>query len=46
MRFRAEHHRPHGWAPPQTLFIPSRCGCTTDYFPVPVGDGLWPLVPI
>ena len=26
MRFRAEHLRPHGWAPPQTLFIPNWCG--------------------
>ena len=46
MRFRAEHLRPHGWAPLQTLFIPSWCGCTTEYLPVPVGDGWWHLVPI
>jgi hypothetical protein len=46
MRFRAEHLRPHGWAPPQTLFVPSWWSCTTEYLPVPVGDGWWHLVPI
>ena len=46
MRFRAEHLRPHGWAPPQTLFIPSWCGCTTEYLPVSTDDGWWGLVPI
>ena len=46
MRFRAEHLRPHGWAPPQTLHIPDWCGCTTEYLPVPAGDGWWQLVPI
>ena len=46
MRFRAEHLRPHGWAPPQTLQIPDWCGCSTEYLPVPAGDGWWSLVPI
>jgi hypothetical protein len=46
MRFRAEDLRPHGWAPPQTLQIPDWCGCSTEYLPVPVGDGWWQLVPI
>jgi hypothetical protein len=45
-RFRAEHLRPHGWAPPQTLHIPDWGGCTTEYLPVPVGDGWWLMVPI
>jgi hypothetical protein len=46
MRFRREH-LPHGWAPPpQTLHIPDWCGCTTEYLPVPEGDGWWVLVPI
>ena len=40
MRFRAEHLRPHGWAPPQTLHVPDWCGCTTEYLPVPVGGRL------
>ncbi len=38
--------RPHGWTPPQTLYVPDWCGCTTEYLPVPVGDGWWQLVPI
>ena len=38
--------RPHGWKPPQTLHIPDWCGCTTEYIPVPAGDGWWQLVPI
>jgi hypothetical protein len=46
MRFRAEHLRPHGWRPPQTLHIPDWCGCSTEYLPVPTGDGWWQLVPI
>ena len=25
---------------------PDWCGCTTEYLPVPVGDGWWHLVPI
>jgi hypothetical protein len=36
----------HGWSPPQTLHNPDWCGCTTEYLPVPVGEGLWHLVPI
>jgi hypothetical protein len=46
MRVRAEHLRPHGWTPPQTLHIPDWCGCTTEYPPVPNGDGWWQMVPI
>jgi hypothetical protein len=46
MRFRAADLRPHGWRPPQTLQIPDWCGCTTEYLPVPTGDGWWHLVPI
>src|SRR5437867_2174492 len=46
MRFRAEDLRPHGWRPPQTLQIPDWCGCSTEYLPVPTGDGWWLLVPI
>ena len=46
MRFRAADLRRHGWAPPQTLQIPDWCGCSTEYLPVPTGDGWWPLVPI
>jgi hypothetical protein len=46
MRFRAEHLRPHGWRPPQTVQIPNWCGCSTEYLPVAVGDGWWQLVPI
>jgi hypothetical protein len=46
MRFRASDLRPHGWTPPQTLHIPDRCGCTTEYLPVPAADGWWDLVPI
>jgi hypothetical protein len=46
MRFHAADRRPHGWPPPQTLQIPDWCGCTTEYIPVPVGDGWWQLVPI
>jgi hypothetical protein len=36
--------RPHGWRPLQTLQIPDWCGCSTEYLPVPVGDGRWQLV--
>src|SRR5262249_20767754 len=32
---------PHGWTPPQTLQIPDWCGCSTEYVPVPTGDGWW-----
>jgi hypothetical protein len=46
MQFRAGDLRPHGWRPPQTLQIPDWCGCSTEYLPVPVGDGWWQLVPI
>jgi Ketopantoate reductase PanE/ApbA len=46
MRFRAEDLRPHGWAPAQTFQIPDWCGCSTEYLPVPVGDGWWLMVPI
>ena len=45
MRFRANDLRRQGWAPSQTLQIPDRCGCSTEYLPVPAGDG-WVLVPI
>jgi hypothetical protein len=31
---------------PQTLEIPDWCGCSTEYLPVPAGDGGWSLVPI
>jgi hypothetical protein len=46
MRFRADDLRRQGWAPPQTLQIPDWCGCSTEYLPVPTGDGWWSLVPI
>ena len=46
MRTRAEQLRPHGWQPGRTLHIPSWCGCTTEYVPVPVRAGWWQLVPI
>jgi hypothetical protein len=46
MRFRAEHLWPHGWSPFQTLHIPDWCGCSTEYLPVPTGDGWWQMVPI
>ena len=46
MRFRAADLRRHGWTPPQTLQIPDWCGCSTEYLPVPAGDGWWSLVPI
>jgi hypothetical protein len=46
MRFRAADLRRHGRLPGQTLQIPNWCGCSTKYLPVPVGDGLWSLVPI
>jgi hypothetical protein len=47
MRMRAEHLRPHGWQPGRTLHIPSWCGCTTEFVPVPVDAGWWQqLVPI
>jgi hypothetical protein len=31
--------RPYGWRPMQTLQIPDWCGCSTEYLPVPAGDG-------
>jgi hypothetical protein len=46
MRFRAADLRPHSWRPPQTLQIPDWCGCSTEYLPIPTGDGWWQLVPI
>jgi len=46
MRFRMADLRPHGWQPGQTLFIPDWCGCTTEYIPVPAGQGWWHLMPI
>jgi hypothetical protein len=46
MRFRADDLRRQDWAPPQTLQIPDWCGCSTEYLPVPAGDGWWQLVPI
>ena len=46
MRFRADDLRRQGWVPPQTLQIPDWCGCSTEYLPVPAGDGWWALVPI
>jgi hypothetical protein len=46
MRMRTEHLRPHGWLPGRTLHIPSWCGCTMEYVPVPVHAGWWQLVPI
>jgi len=46
MRFRAEDLCPHGWQPGQTLQIPDWCGCSTEYLPIPVGDGWWQLIAI
>ena len=46
MRFRAADLRPHGWTPPRTLQIPDRCGCSTEYLPVPDRGGWWRLIPI
>ena len=46
MRMRPEHLRPHGGQPGRTLHIPSWCGCSIEYMPVPVGMGEWLLVPI
>jgi hypothetical protein len=46
MRYRADDLRHHGWAPPQTLQIPDWCSCSTEYLPMPEGDGWWSLVPI
>jgi hypothetical protein len=46
MRFRADDLRRQGWASQQTLQIPDGCGCSTEYLPVPAGDGWWQLVPI
>jgi hypothetical protein len=46
MRFRTADIRSHGWRPLQTLQIPDWGGCSTEYWPVPVGDGWWQLVPI
>ena len=39
MRFRASDLRPHGWEPGRTLQIPDWCGCSTEYLPMPAGDG-------
>jgi hypothetical protein len=30
----------------RTLQIPDWCGCSTEYVPIPTGDGWWSLVPI
>jgi hypothetical protein len=46
MRFRGADLRPHGWMPGHTLQIPDWCGCSTEYLPMPVGNGWWHLVPI
>ena len=46
MRFRTSDLQPHGWAPLRTIHIPDWCGCTTEYLPLPAGDGWWHLVPI
>jgi hypothetical protein len=46
MRFRAADLRQHGWVRPQTVQIPDWCDCSTEYLPVPAGDGWWSLVPI
>jgi hypothetical protein len=46
MRYRGDDLRRHGCTPPQTLQIPDWCGCSTEYLPVPAGDGWWSLVPI
>jgi hypothetical protein len=46
MRFRAEHLRPHGWRPLETLHIPDWRGCTTDYLLLPDGTAEWQMVPI
>ena len=43
-RLRTGDLRPHGWEPGRTLFIPSWCGCSIEYLPVPVGAGKWLLV--
>jgi hypothetical protein len=34
------------WQPGRTHHIPSWCGCTSEYVPVPVDAGWWQLVPI
>ncbi len=39
MRFRAADLRRRGCAPPQTRQIPDWCGCSTEYLPVPAGNG-------
>ncbi len=46
MRFRASDLRAHGWEPGGTLHVPDWCGCSTEYVPIPSGDGWWSLVPI
>jgi hypothetical protein len=46
VRFRAADLRPHGWRSPQTLHVPDRCGCVTEYLPVPMANGWWQLAPI
>ena len=43
---RASDLHPHGWEPGRTLQIPGWCGCSTEYVPVPTGEGWWSLVPI
>ena len=40
MGFRAADLRQHGWTLPHALQIPDWCGCSTEYLPVPAGDGL------
>ena len=44
MRFRATDLRAHAWEPGGALQIPDWCGCTTEYMPIPTGDGWWSLV--
>jgi len=46
MRFRASNLGRIGWTPPETFLMPDWCGCSTEYLPVPAGDGWWALVPI
>jgi hypothetical protein len=46
MRFRTADLRTHGWERGGTLQIPDWCGCSTEYVPIPTGDGWWSLVPI
>jgi hypothetical protein len=46
MRLCAGNLQRPGWWPPETRLIPDWCGCSTEYLPVPAGDGWWSLVPI